>query len=91
MVMFKSFIEKRNQTKFLIVIIDECSFNPTTIPRYLWMKRGIQSEKLIRETTNRYNSITAQWDKFVYFFKKLKPQMKRVFEVLWIYWYNNLD
>ena len=85
MAMFKSFIEKRNQTKFLIVFIDECSFNPTTIPRYLWMKRGIQSEKLIREATNRYNSITAQWDKFVYFFK-LKPQMKRVLEVLWIYW-----
>ena len=33
------------------------------------MKRGMQSEKLIRETSNRYNSITAQCDKFVYFFK----------------------
>ena len=85
MAMFQSFIEKRNQTNFLIVIIDGCSFNPITIPRYLWMKRGIQSKKLIRETTNRYNPITAQWDKFVYFFK-LKNQMKRVFEVLWIYW-----
>ena len=33
-VMFKRFIEKRNQTKFLIVFVDECSFNPTTVPRY---------------------------------------------------------
>ena len=32
--MIKRFVEKRNQTKFLIVIIDECSFNPTSVPRY---------------------------------------------------------
>ena len=32
--MFKRFIEKRNQTKFLIVFVNECSFISTTVPRY---------------------------------------------------------
>ena len=32
--LFKNFIQKLNQIKFLIVFIDECSFNPTTILRY---------------------------------------------------------
>ena len=66
-ILFKKFIEKLNQTEFLIVFIDECSFNPTTISRYSWMKRGEPADKLIRDTTNRYNSIAAQWDKFVHF------------------------
>ena len=29
-------------------------------------KRGEPADKLIRDTTNWYNSIAAQWDKFVY-------------------------
>ena len=69
-ILFKIFIEKLNQTKFLIVFIDECSFNPTTIRRYSWMKRGEPTDKLIRDTTNWYNSIAAQWDKFVHFVLK---------------------
>ena len=68
--MFKKFIEKLNQSKFLIVFIDECSFNPITIPRYSWMKKEEPVEKLIRDTMNLYNSIAAQWDKFVYFVLK---------------------
>ena len=54
----------------MIVFIDECNFNPTTIPRYSWMKRGEPAEKLIRDTTNRYNLKETQWDKFVYFVLK---------------------
>ena len=69
-ILFKKFIDKLYQTTFLIVFIDECSFNPTTIPRYSWMKRGEPADKLIRDTTNRYNSIAAQWDKFLYFVLK---------------------
>ena len=68
--MFKNFIVKLNQTRFLIAFIDEYSFNPTIIPRYSWMKWGEPTEKLIRDITNWYNSVAAQWDKFVYFVLK---------------------
>ena len=34
------------------------------------MKKGEPAEKIIRNTTERYNSIAAQWDKYVYFMIK---------------------
>ena len=34
------------------------------------MKKGETPKKVIRNTTNRYNSIAAQWDKYVYFLLK---------------------
>ena len=34
------------------------------------MKKGEQPEKIIRSKTDRYNSITAQWEKNIYFMIK---------------------
>ena len=34
------------------------------------MKKGEPAEKIIRNTTERYNSIAAQWDKYAYFIIK---------------------
>ena len=67
---FKEFILKLKETNFLIVYIDEWSFNSSTLPLYSWMKKGEPAIKVIRETSNRYNSIAAQWGKYVYFLIK---------------------
>ena len=67
---FKEFISKLIQSKFLIVYIDECSFNPSSLPLYTWMKKGETAIKVIRSTTERYNSIAAQWNNNVYFMIK---------------------
>ena len=69
-IIFKELISKLVQTGYLIVYIDEWSFNPSSIPLYSWMKKGEPAEKIIRNTTERYNSIAAQWDKYVYFMIK---------------------
>ena len=58
-VIFKELISKLIQTGYLIVYIDEWSFNPSSIPLYSWMKKGEPAEKIIRNTTERYNSIAA--------------------------------
>ena len=54
----------------MLVFIDEWSFNPSTIPLYSWMKRGEPAGVVIRNTTERYNSIAAQWEDNVYFMLK---------------------
>ena len=69
-VIFKEFIKKLIELKFLIVYIDEWSFNSSSLPLYSWMKKGEPANKVIRETTNRCNSIAAKWDKNVYFLLK---------------------
>ena len=61
---------KANEIKFVIVYIDKRSFNSSSIPLYSWMKKGEQPEKIIRSTTDRYNSIAAQWEKNMYFMIK---------------------
>ena len=67
---FKEFIKKLKDLKFLLVFIDEWSFNPSSLPLYSWMIKGQPADKVIRETTNRYNSIAALWNKNVYFILK---------------------
>ena len=67
---FKEFISKLIQSKFLIVYIDECSFNSSSLPLYTWMKKGETAIKVIRSTTERYNSIAVQWNNNVYFMIK---------------------
>ena len=69
-IIFKELISKLVQTGYLIVYIDEWSCNPSSIPLYSWMKKGEPAEKIIRNTTERYNSIASQWDKYVYFMIK---------------------
>ena len=54
----------------MIVYIDEWSFNSSAIPLYSWMKRGEPANIVIRSTTERYNSIAAQWENNVYFMIK---------------------
>ena len=68
-IIFKELISMHVQTWYLIVHIDEWSFNPSTISLYSWMKKGEQEEKII-STTERYNSIAPQWNKYVYFMIK---------------------
>ena len=65
-IIFKELISKLVQIGNLIVDIDKWSFNPSTIPLYSLMKKGEPAEKIIRNTSERYNSIVAQWDKNVY-------------------------
>ena len=67
---FREMIWMLVKSKFVIVYIDEWSFNPSSIPLYSWMKKGEQPEKIIRSTTDRYNSIAAQWEKNIYFMIK---------------------
>ena len=69
-IIFKDFISKQEIAKFLIVYVDEWSLNPSTIPLYSWMKRGEPASIVIRSTTERYNSIAAQWEDNVYFMIK---------------------
>ena len=54
----------------MLVFIDEWSFNPSTIPLYSWMKKGEPADVVIRNTTEWYNSIAAQWEDNVYFMLK---------------------
>ena len=72
-------IQKLKITKHLIVYIDEWTFSPSSLTLYSWMKKGEPAARVIRETTNRYNSIIAQWSKNVYL-KKILP-MKKVYEI----------
>ena len=65
-VFFKDFILKPIQLKFTIVHIDEWSLNPSTLPLYTLMKKGRPTAKVIRIVTERYNSITAQWNNNLY-------------------------
>ena len=69
-IVFKDLILKLIKAKFMLVFIDEWSFNPSVIPLYSWMKRGEPAGVVIRNTTERYNSIAAQWEDNVYFILK---------------------
>ena len=61
---FKEFIQKLKISKHLIVYIDEWTYNPSSLPLHSLMKKKNEpAGKVIRETTNRYNSIAAQWNK----------------------------
>ena len=86
----KEFIKKLKDLKFLLVYIDEWSFNPSSLPLYSWMKKGQPADKVIRETTNRYNSIAALWNKNVYFIlKRERLQLMEAFVILLSYWLSN--
>ena len=69
-IVFREMIWMLMKLKFVIVYIDEWSFNPSLIPLYSWIKKGEQPEKIIRSTTDRYNSIAAQLEKNIYFMIK---------------------
>ena len=54
-VVFKEFILKLIKSKFVIVHIDEWSYNLSSLPLYTWMKKGETAIKVIRSTTERNN------------------------------------
>ena len=55
------------QANYTIVYIDECTFNPSSLPLYSWLKRGCELDKLIRQSNYRYNWIAALYEKKVVF------------------------
>ena len=55
------------QANYTIVYIDECTFNPSSLPLYSWSKRGCEPDKLIRQSNYRYNWIAALYEKKVLF------------------------
>ena len=67
---FEQFVKMLIQAKFIIVYIDEWSFNSSSLPLYTWMKKGEPPVKVIRDTSKRYNSIDAKWESNVYFMIK---------------------
>ena len=71
-IIFKQFISNLKIAKFIIVYIDECSFNSSTLPLYTWMKRGEDASIVIRDSNTRFNSIAAQWENNIYFLIKDK-------------------
>jgi hypothetical protein len=90
-VVFKNLINKLTQAKFLIVYMDECSFNSSALPLYTWIPKGNKNYNVIRPTNQRYNCIAARWNNEVYFhikqgtskqedfiefLKKLKEELK---------------
>ena len=64
---FKEFILKLKEACFVIVCIDELSFNSASLPLYSWMSKGWDAERIIRPSSKRYNFITAQSNKESYF------------------------
>ena len=73
---FKQFILKPKEREFIIVWIDESSFNSATLPLYSWMLKGKDPDRIIRQSSERFNVIAAQWRKEVYFMLKEVPQKK---------------
>ena len=69
-IVFKEFIQKLIKADFIVVYIDECTFNAYNLPIYTWMPKGEPPENVIRSTTQRCNWIAAQWLNEVYFYLK---------------------
>ena len=67
---FKQFISKLKERGFIIVWIDESSFNSAALPLYSWMYKGKDADRIIRTSSERYNVIAAQWNKETYFMLK---------------------
>ena len=57
---FSKFVKMLINAKFIIVYIDECSFNSSSLPLYTWMKKGEPPVKVIRDNSKRYNSIAGK-------------------------------
>jgi len=68
--LFKSMISKLEDLDYLIVYVDECSFNIKQLPLYSWMKKGEPPSKIIRGSSKTYNTIAAQWKDEVFFIIK---------------------
>ena len=69
---FQNFIYKLHSAGFVIVWIDESSISSSALPLYSWMKSWCDAERVIRPSSQRFNVITAQWNKEAYFMMKSK-------------------
>ena len=67
---FIQFFSNLKTVKFVIVYIDEWSFNSATLPLYTWMKKREDASIVIRDSNTRFNSIVAQWETYLYFMIK---------------------
>ena len=46
---FSKFVKMLINAKFIIIYIDECSFNSSSIPLYTWMRKDEPPVKVIRD------------------------------------------
>ena len=56
---FQNFINTFQEADFVIVWIDESSFSSSALPLYSWMKKGWDTERVIRPSTQIFNVIAA--------------------------------
>ena len=87
---FKQFILKLKKREFIIVWIDESSFNSSALPLYSWMLKGKNRDRIIRTSTERFNVIAAQWRKEVYFMLKRSTTKEKQFKEFLIQLDNQL-
>ena len=77
---FKQFVLKLKEREFIIVWIDESSFNSSALPLYSWMLKGKDPDRIIRTGSERFNVIAAQWRKEVYFMLKRSSTKEEQFK-----------
>ena len=77
---FKQFVLKLKEREFIIVWIDESSFNSSALPLYSWMLKGKDPDRIIRTSSERFNVIADQWRKEVYFMLKRSSTKEEQFK-----------
>ena len=87
---FKQFILKLKEREFIIVWIDESSFNSAALPLYSWMLKGKDPDRIILQSSERFNVIAAQWRKEVYFILKRSTTKEEQFKEFWMQLDNEL-
>ena len=80
---FKQFILKLKEREFIIVWIDESSFYSSALSFYSWMLKGKDPDRIIRNSSERFNVIAAQWRKEVYFMLKRSTTKEEQFKEFW--------
>ena len=87
---FKQFILKLKEREFIIIWIDESSFNSAALLLYSWMLKGKDPDRIIRSSSERYNVIAAQWRKKVYLMLKRSTTKEEQFKEFLIQLDNEL-
>ena len=67
---FRNFILKLKQLEFIIVWIDESSFNSAALLLYSRVEKGKDPDRIIRTSSERFNVIAAHWKKEAYYMLK---------------------
>ena len=66
-IIFSQFIKHIKTAQFIIVCIDEWSFNSSALPLYIWTVKREDASIVVRYSNTRFNSIVDQWGNNVYF------------------------